>query len=113
MRLTSRAVAFAGALVLILAACGGSTPSPTNQPAATTAAVVPDAIKTAGKIVFCVDVSYPPEEFYAADGTTAQGSDVDFATEIASGSPSRSTTPASTASSRRSSPRSATPSSPA
>ena len=27
-------------------------------------------------------VSYPPEEFYKADGTTAQGSDVDIANEI-------------------------------
>jgi len=29
-----------------------------------------------------VDVSYPPEESYKADGTTAEGSDIDIATEI-------------------------------
>jgi polar amino acid transport system substrate-binding protein len=66
-------------VVLVLAACGGGT-SPTPAPNA--AITPPDAVKTAGKLVWCVDVSYPPEEFYAADGTTAQGSDVDIAKEI-------------------------------
>ncbi len=47
------------------------------------AITVPDAIKSAGKLVWCVDISYAPEEFYAADGTTAQGSDIDIANEIA------------------------------
>ena len=44
---------------------------------------VPAAITSAGKLVFCSDVSYAPEEFYGADGTTAQGDDIDIATEIA------------------------------
>jgi len=44
---------------------------------------VPANITAAGKLVFCSDISYPPEEFYAADGTTAQGSDIDIANEIA------------------------------
>jgi polar amino acid transport system substrate-binding protein len=43
---------------------------------------VPAAITSAGKLVWCVDVSYPPEESYKADGTTAEGSDIDIATEI-------------------------------
>lgn len=87
-----RAAAVAGALLFIVGACSssGSTPAPSAAasaapapPAASAAAiVVPDNIKAAGKLVWCVDVSYPPEEFYAADGTTAQGSDVDIATEI-------------------------------
>ena len=69
-----------------------ATPAPTGTPAASSAApatptpaptiAVPPNIVTAGKIVWCVDVSYPPEESYAADGTTAQGSDIDIATEI-------------------------------
>ena len=42
----------------------------------------PDSIKKAGKVVFCTDISFPPEEFYAEDGTTAQGSDIDIANEI-------------------------------
>jgi polar amino acid transport system substrate-binding protein len=43
---------------------------------------VPDDIKTAGKLIWCVDVSYPPEESYQADGTTAEGSDIDIAMDI-------------------------------
>ena len=46
------------------------------------AIVVPPAVLTAGKLVWCVDLSYAPEEFYKADGTTPQGSDVDIANEI-------------------------------
>ncbi len=54
--------------------------SPSPSPAGL---VPPDRIKTAGKLIFCSDVSYAPEEFFAKDGTTAQGSDIDIATEIA------------------------------
>ena len=50
--------------------------------AAAPSIAVPAAITTAGKLVWCVDVSYPPEESYQADGTTAEGSDIDIATEI-------------------------------
>lgn len=93
MRLPTRAAAIGGALLFALSACtGGGTSSPSSAPASQAPAsqaasagptfTVPDSVKAAGKIVWCVDVSYPPEEFYAADGTTAQGSDVDIATEI-------------------------------
>jgi len=86
----TRIVALAGAVLMTVAACSGSpaaTAAPTAAPgasAAPTAAGVaaPDRIKTAGKVVFCSDISYAPEEFYAADGTTAQGSDIDFANAI-------------------------------
>jgi polar amino acid transport system substrate-binding protein len=37
---------------------------------------------TAGKLVWCVDVSYPPEESFKADGVTAEGSDIDIANAI-------------------------------
>ncbi len=47
------------------------------------AIVVPAAIAAAGKLVWCSDVSYAPEEFFMTDGTTAQGSDVDIAKDIA------------------------------
>lgn len=70
---------------LALSACsssGGSSPSAAASTGGGGAITVPDAVKTAGKLVWCVDVSYPPEEFYAADGSTAQGSDVDIANEI-------------------------------
>jgi polar amino acid transport system substrate-binding protein len=76
-----RIAGIAGAALFLFAACtGGGAASSAPASAATIAA--PAAIKAAGKIVWCVDVSYPPEEFYAADGSTAQGSDVDIATEV-------------------------------
>jgi polar amino acid transport system substrate-binding protein len=83
LMLTSRNRAFAlsGAVLVLLAACssGGASTAPSGAAAAITP---PQAIVDAGKLVWCVDVSYPPEEFYAEDGTTAQGSDVDIANEI-------------------------------
>ncbi len=100
--------AIAGAALFLVGACSSAaSPAPTVGPsvapsaaestapsesaagsAATSAApsapaiVVPPAILTAGKLVWCVDLSYAPEEFYKADGTTPQGSDVDIANEI-------------------------------
>ncbi len=85
-----RALALAGAMTFIVAACsGGATASP--APASPSAAAssepaglaAPERIKAAGTLIVCSDVSYPPEEFYAADGSTAQGSDIDIANEIA------------------------------
>ena len=97
-----RAAGLAGAALFLVGACssgGGASASPSTAatavptvapsvPAASVtpsaaAIVVPDAIKTAGKLVWCVDISYPPEEFYKPDGTTPQGSDVDIANEVA------------------------------
>jgi polar amino acid transport system substrate-binding protein len=89
-------------VLLALSACtsgGGASPSaaPSSAPSTTAsvapsvaasvapsapAITVPAAIKTAGKLVWCVDVSYPPEESFKTDGTTAEGSDIDIATEI-------------------------------
>ncbi len=92
--------AISAVLVLLLAACTGSaSPSPNasaavspgaspsasaeaSGSAAASGIAAPSAIAAAGKIVWCVDVSYPPEEFYASDGTTAQGSDVDIANAV-------------------------------
>ncbi|HET7743273.1 MAG TPA: ABC transporter substrate-binding protein, partial [Gaiellaceae bacterium] len=41
----------------------------------------PPAIKSAGKIVYCSDVTYPPEEYFK--GSKAVGSDVDIAAAVA------------------------------
>ena len=103
----SRALALAGAMAVFMAACsGGATAAPSTATAPSVAPSVaaspsaeasvaaspspspaglvpPDRIKTAGKLIFCSDVSYAPEEFFAKDGTTAQGSDIDIAGEIA------------------------------
>jgi polar amino acid transport system substrate-binding protein len=97
-----RTIGLMATVLLILSACSsgsGASPSaeassapstvasigPSVAASATAAApsiAVPAAITTAGKVVWCVDVSYPPEESYKADGTTAEGSDIDIATEI-------------------------------
>jgi polar amino acid transport system substrate-binding protein len=76
-----RLAGLAGAALFITGACSsGSSPAPSGDAASITP---PAAIAEAGKLVWCVDVSYPPEEFYAEDGTTAQGSDIDIAADIA------------------------------
>jgi polar amino acid transport system substrate-binding protein len=51
--------------------------------AAVAAAAVtpPSNIKSAGKIVYCSDITYPPEESY--QGTKAVGSDIDIGTAVA------------------------------
>jgi polar amino acid transport system substrate-binding protein len=49
--------------------------------AATAAVAPPPAIKKAGKIVFCTDATYPPEE--SLQGTKFVGSDIDIATAVA------------------------------
>jgi polar amino acid transport system substrate-binding protein len=48
---------------------------------AASAVTPPPAIKSAGKIVFCSDMTYPPEE--SLQGTTAVGSDIDIGNAVA------------------------------
>ncbi|MFN8629307.1 MAG: ABC transporter substrate-binding protein [Chloroflexota bacterium] len=64
------------------AAASESAAASASAAPSSAAVAAPDRIKTAGKVVFCSDISYAPEEFYAADGTTAQGSDIDIAEQI-------------------------------
>jgi polar amino acid transport system substrate-binding protein len=77
-----RALGLLAVAALAFSACTSSGGSSASAGAGA-AIPPPDSIKTAGKIVWCVDVSYPPEEYYGADGTTPQGSDVDIASNIA------------------------------
>ena len=76
-------------LVLALAGvtmggCGaGASPSTVPAGSAAAALAAPERVKTAGTVAWCVDVSYPPGEAYAADGTTPEGFDIDIAAEIA------------------------------
>ena len=83
-----RIIGLMATALLILSACssgGGASSSaePSSAPSSIGPSIaVPAAITTAGKLIWCVDVSYPPEESYKADGTTAEGSDIDIATEI-------------------------------
>ncbi len=76
-----RALGLMAVAALALSACSSTGGSSASAAGGGTIAV-PDNIKTAGTLIWCVDVSYPPEEFYAEDGTTAQGSDVDIANQI-------------------------------
>jgi polar amino acid transport system substrate-binding protein len=83
----TRLVAVLAAVLIVASACSSSSSSKnadspssnTSGNNATPAAQLPDRIKSAGKIVVGVDASYLPMEFFAADGTTAQGADIDLA----------------------------------
>src|SRR5207247_2531968 len=87
----SRLTVLAGALVvlvpLIAAGCGGSSKKSAATTAATTTSAssiqAPASVKSAGKLVFCSDITYPPEESYKAGTTTPEGSDIDIGTYIA------------------------------
>ena len=84
------AVAVAG---LALSACGGdsgsdeASASPSGIPAVTAdealAAQVPESVKSTGVLVFGTDASYAPNEFFAEDGQTIVGFDVDLGKAIA------------------------------
>jgi polar amino acid transport system substrate-binding protein len=90
LKIPSVAVLAVLALVAVLAAgCGGSSKKAATTTTASTSttpavAIAPPAnIKNAGKLVFCSDITYPPEESYKAGTTTPQGSDIDIGTDVA------------------------------
>ena len=73
-------------IAAFLAGCGGSSKksatTKTAAPAGGGSAIqAPASVKSAGTLVFCSDISYPPEEFY--EGSKPVGSDIDIGTEIA------------------------------
>lgn len=80
---------FAATLVIVgslaAAGCGGSS----NKSSATTttgggaSVQAPAAIKSAGKLVFCSDITYPPEESYKPGTTIPEGSDIDIGDYVA------------------------------
>jgi polar amino acid transport system substrate-binding protein len=80
---------FAALLVIASAAvaaagCGGGgskSSSSSTQSTTSSGITAPANIKSAGKIVYCSDITYPPEEYY--QGTKPVGSDIDIGTEIA------------------------------
>jgi polar amino acid transport system substrate-binding protein len=71
------------AAVPVAAGCGGGkkSSSPTTTAAKGASITAPAKIKSAGKIVYCSDITYPPEEFYK--GTKPVGSDIEIGTDIA------------------------------
>jgi polar amino acid transport system substrate-binding protein len=88
----SKTFVLAGAIVLLLAfagsGCGGSSKSSESTTTTTTAGsgasiTAPASIASAGKLVFCSDITYPPEESYKQGTTTPEGSDIDIGNYIA------------------------------
>jgi polar amino acid transport system substrate-binding protein len=67
--------------VVVAAGCGGGGGSSSSTTTSSASITPPANIESAGKIVFCSDISYPPEESY--QGTKAVGSDIDIGKNIA------------------------------
>jgi polar amino acid transport system substrate-binding protein len=72
---TLSAAAAAGLLLAVLAGSASARTVARVQP--------PSEIRSAGKIVYCSDITYPPEEFYAKGSTHPAGSDVDIGKSVA------------------------------
>ena len=68
-------------LALLMTSAIAAATAATVASAAGNAITPPANIKSAGKIVYCSDVTYPPEEYFK--GSKAVGSDVDIATGVA------------------------------
>jgi polar amino acid transport system substrate-binding protein len=85
----SKLTALAGALVVLLAliaaGCGGGGKKSAATTTTTSSAPIqaPASISSAGKLVFCSDITYPPEESYKPGTTTPEGSDIDIGNYIA------------------------------
>jgi polar amino acid transport system substrate-binding protein len=100
----TRTAAAAAITLMLVAACGGgggASTAPTTAPATTAPATAgpataapatdtpiapPTSLLTPGKIVDCVDIEYPPMEFFPADVTDpaqAIGFDIDAAKAVA------------------------------
>jgi len=68
----------------IVAGACTSTSATQAAPSAKIVATAPaNQLITAGTLTICSDLPYPPQEYFAEDGTTAIGSDIDLAREIA------------------------------
>ena len=72
------------------AGCGGDGESSGTTAGATTGAAAagasiqpPASIASAGTLVFCSDITYPPEESYKPGTTEPEGSDIDIGNDIA------------------------------
>ncbi len=83
----SKLTAPVGALVLLLvllaAGCGGSSKKAATTTSSSAAVTAPSSISSAGTLVFCSDITYPPEESYKKGTTTPEGSDIDIGNYIA------------------------------
>jgi polar amino acid transport system substrate-binding protein len=70
--------------LLALAGCGGGGKKSSATTTSGGAAIqAPASIKSAGTLVFCSDITYPPEESYKPGTTTPEGSDIDIGNYVA------------------------------
>jgi polar amino acid transport system substrate-binding protein len=80
-------IALAGAVIVLLAlvaaGCGGSSKKAATTTSSSAAITAPSSISSAGTLVFCSDITYPPEESYKPGTTTPEGSDIDIGNYIA------------------------------
>lgn len=90
MNLRTSSVSFLALLAFaaLLAGCGGGSKSSSGTTTATSpgsgsAITAPASVKSSGKLVFCSDITYPPEESYKPGTTTPEGSDIDIGDYIA------------------------------
>jgi len=82
-------------VAILVAACSGASPSPSTAPASASGAPsasaasipAPTSLITAGQLVDCVDIEYPPLEYFPSSDVTdpnaAVGFDVDAAKAVA------------------------------
>jgi len=82
-KLTPLAVALIVLLALFAAGCGGSSKKAATTTGSSASITAPSAIASAGTLVFCSDITYPPEESYKQGTTTPEGSDIDIGSYIA------------------------------
>lgn len=90
MRIKSGVIAVAAVAALALTGCGSSSTDTTPTESASTSAaandlasLVPADIAADGKITFGMDTTYPPNEYFGADGKTIEGMSVDLGNAIA------------------------------
>jgi polar amino acid transport system substrate-binding protein len=74
-------------VALVAVGCGGGKKSAATTSATTSGGgasiQAPASIKSEGKLVFCSDITYPPEESYKPGTTEPEGSDIDIGNYIA------------------------------
>jgi polar amino acid transport system substrate-binding protein len=88
LRASSLSLLVVLAFVGVLAGCGGGSKSSssgttTSSQNSGSAITAPAGVKSSGTLVFCSDITYPPEESYKPGTTTPEGSDIDIGKYIA------------------------------
>jgi polar amino acid transport system substrate-binding protein len=83
-RLRTVGLLSAAILAVSAGACSSTAATPSGGPTVKIVATAPAAqLITAGTLTICSDLPYPPQEYFDTDGTTAIGSDIDIARQIA------------------------------